>query len=158
MATKLTKINANKNLSKTTTTFMKTYVTEITIVIITRITEILVRPNNTQALGPWRSFIFLLVLSQLMLSSVWLLAAEKTLTLRKKNKAFMLDPSQLGWASRARTDKWKIIKHTQVLRPKIDTTMCPWDMAQVMFKEVLLSLRQRQRYLVKFYYLVNLRT
>ena len=52
MATKLTKINANKNLSKTTTTFMKTYVTEITIVIITRITEILVRPNNTQALGP----------------------------------------------------------------------------------------------------------
>jgi hypothetical protein len=52
MATKLTKINDNKNLSKSTTTFMKTYVTEITIVIITRITEILVRPNNTQALGP----------------------------------------------------------------------------------------------------------
>jgi hypothetical protein len=54
MATKLTKINASKNQSKSTATSMKTYVTELMDSIrTTRPTEILVRPKkpNAQALG-----------------------------------------------------------------------------------------------------------
>ena len=54
MATKLNKINASKNQSKSTATSMKTYVTELTDSIrTTRPTEIIVRPKNRndQALG-----------------------------------------------------------------------------------------------------------
>jgi len=51
MATKLTKINDSRDLSKSIITFIKTYVKEITIVIITLTTVIMVITNKDQALA-----------------------------------------------------------------------------------------------------------